>query len=290
MAFKPDQTIRLNNGRQLGYAEFGDPQGRPVLHFHGMPSCRMEGSLPALDEIATRLGARVLLPERPGFGLSDFWPYRIDTWPEIALEFARLLGYEDFAVMGLSSGGKYVAACAWKIPERLPSATIISGNAPMDVPEAAGSMTTQDRQLYTLARRAPWLLRLLLWQIARGARKDPQSIFKLFAEVSPPDRAALEQPEIRQLLADMVAGAFQSGTRGVAWDWKLEALPWGFPLSDVRMPVAVWHGEQDRLVPVEHGCYMASALPLAQPHIVPYEGHISLISRHYEAILRTALS
>ncbi len=108
MALKLDNQVQLKNGRRLGYAEIGDPRGRPVLHFHGMPSSRMEISRPSLDEIATRLGARVLAPERPGFGLSDFWPYRMVDWPDIVVEFAGQMGLEQFAVMGLSSGGKYV--------------------------------------------------------------------------------------------------------------------------------------------------------------------------------------
>ncbi len=159
----------------------------------------------------------------------------------------------------------------------------------MDIPEVIQSMSDQDRQLYAFARRAPWLLRLLLWKIAGDARKDPNSILKLFSEVSSPDQAALAQPDIQKVLQGMVAGAFQSGTRGVAWDWKLEALPWGFPLDAIRMPVALWHGEQDRLVPAAHGRYMARSLPKCQARFLPDEGHVSLISNHFEEILQVAL-
>ncbi len=28
-------TLRLTDGRTLGYAEYGDPSGKPVLIFHG---------------------------------------------------------------------------------------------------------------------------------------------------------------------------------------------------------------------------------------------------------------
>jgi pimeloyl-ACP methyl ester carboxylesterase len=171
----------------------------------------------------------------------------------------------------------------------LTTATIVSGNAPVDVPEVLQSMSGQDRQLYTLARRAPWLLRLLLWKIAGDARKDPQGILKLFTGLSAPDQAAMAQADLQKVLQGMVEGAFQSGTRGVAWDWKLEALPWGFPLEEVRMPVALWHGEQDHLVPVEHGRYMARALPRCQARFVPDEGHVSLIANHFEEILQVAL-
>ncbi len=72
MPAKTDNQIKLKDGRILGYAEYGDPQGKPVLYFHGTPSSRFEDSRPSVDEIATRLGVRIILPERPGIGLSNF--------------------------------------------------------------------------------------------------------------------------------------------------------------------------------------------------------------------------
>jgi pimeloyl-ACP methyl ester carboxylesterase len=289
MTIHLDQQTTLSNGFKLGYAEFGDSQGKPVLHFHGMPSSRTEGANPAFDGIASRLGARVLIVERPGIGLSDFWPYTIVGWADIAGEFADRLGLPRFAVMGFSSGGKYAAACAWKIPQRLTSACIISGNAPVEIPEVIQAMTGQDRLLYLLARRFNGLLRLLLAKIAADARKNPQSILSLFTQLSAPDQAQLQQDETKKFLQGIVANAFQSGVRGVAWDWRLEALPWGFPISEITMPVSLWHGEEDKLVPVTHGCYMSRTMPNCKAHFVPGEGHISLTARHYEKVLMEVL-
>lgn len=289
MPILPDQQITLKNGLKLGYAEMGDPKGQPILHFHGMPSSRMESVRPAFDEIAARLGARIMILERPGIGLSDFMPYQIATWPDITVNFADQMGFSRFPVVGLSSGGKYVAACAWKIPQRLTAACIISGNAPVEIPEVIHSMTGQDRLLYLLARRFNGLLRLLLAKIAADARKNPSSVLALFGQLSSPDKAALEQEETKLMLQGMVQGAFHSGTRGAAWDWRLEALPWGFKVADIQMPVSLWHGEEDTLVPLAHGRYMADALPNCQAHFIPGEGHISLATRYYEQILRNIL-
>jgi pimeloyl-ACP methyl ester carboxylesterase len=290
MSIQLNQQMIFKNGRTLGYAEMGDPQGQPVLHFHGMPSSRKESVGPTFDEIATRLGARILIVERPGIGLSDFWPYQIATWPDIASEFADQMGLLHFAVMGLSSGGKYVATCAWKIPQRLTAACIISGNGPVEIPEVIRSMTSQDRILYFLAHHFNWLLRLLLAKIASDTRKNPSSVLSLFGKLSAPDRAALEQEETKLMLQGMVQGAFQSGTQGAAWDWRLEGLPWGFGVPDIHMPVIVWHGEEDTLVPVAHGRYMANALTDCQAHFIPGEGHISLATRYYEEILKGVLA
>ena len=290
MPVKTDNQIKLSDGRSIGYAEYGDPQGKPVLHFHGLPSSRFEGHRPAVDEIATRLHARIIVVERPGIGLSDYQPYTITNWPDLVSEFADALQLDRFAVMGLSSGGKYVAACAWKIPERLTTASIVSGNCPYDLPGAKESLSKQDSQLYGMADKIPWLFRLMLWKIASDARKNPASVLSLFTDISEPDQAALAQPDIQRLFGEMVVGAFQQGTRGAALDWKLEARPWGFSLQEVQMPVSIWHGEQDKIVDVGQGRIMAEALPNAQARFYPNEGHVSLIANHYEELLRAIVS
>jgi pimeloyl-ACP methyl ester carboxylesterase len=184
MAVTTDNYIKLDTGRSIGYAEYGDPQGTPVLQFHGSPSSRFEIHRPVWNEIATRLHARIVVVERPGIGLSDYQPYTIASWPDIVTEFADVLRLDRFAVMGLSGGGKYVVACAWKMPQRITAAGIINGTCPYDLPGAKETLSKQDRQLYGLADKAPWLLRLMLWKVARDARKNPYTILSLFADAT----------------------------------------------------------------------------------------------------------
>jgi pimeloyl-ACP methyl ester carboxylesterase len=286
MAIKTDNQIKLNDGTRMGYAELGDPAGKPVLHFHGMPSSRMEVNRAAFDQAASQLGARIIGIDRPGYGLSDFRRFKMVDWPDLVNEFADRMGLEKFAVMGISSGPKYVAACAWKLPQRVEAAALVSGNAPAQAPEVAQAMASMDRQLYTLARYAPWLLRLVLSILARNARKDPESTLALFSDLCDADRALLAAPGGLQWVSEMVTGAFQQGTRGVAWDWGLEARPWGFPLEEIRVPVHVWHGESDTLVPLANGQYLAKTIPNCQAHFVPGEGHMSLLSNYFEEIVR----
>jgi pimeloyl-ACP methyl ester carboxylesterase len=286
MSINTDNQIKLSDGCSLGYGEYGDPQGKPVLHFHGLPSSRLEGHRPALDEIATRLGAHIIVVDRPGIGLSDFKPYTIAGWPDIVVELADKLDLDRFAVMGFSSGGKYVAACAWKIPQRLTAAGIISGPCPFDLPGAKDALSKQDRQLYWLADKMPWLFRLMLWKIARDARRNPSTIFSLFTEISEPDKAALARPDIKQVFEEMVVEAFRQGTRGAALDWMLEARPWGFSLQDIRMPVCIWHGESDKLLSAEQGRILAKAIPNARVKFYPDEGHTLIVNR-YEELLST---
>ena len=106
------KTIRLRDGRLLGYAEYGVPEGKPVLHFNGFPGTRFEASL--IADAAARVGVRLIGVDRPGMGLSDFQPgRRILDWPDDVLELADALGLERFAVMGVSGGGPF---CALRSP------------------------------------------------------------------------------------------------------------------------------------------------------------------------------
>ncbi|MGB9300944.1 MAG: alpha/beta fold hydrolase, partial [Anaerolineae bacterium] len=156
------QTIVLPGGRTLGFAEYGDPSGRPVLFFPGTPSGRLFHHPD--ESIALSLGARVLTIDRPGYGLSDFQPGRtLLDWPSDVMALADALGIARFAAAGISGGAPYVAACAFRIPDRLTAAAIVSGLGPIDWQGAMEGMPSERRIGVKLGRGAPWLVRPLLW-------------------------------------------------------------------------------------------------------------------------------
>ena len=53
-----NRQIRLPDGRALGYAEYGDPEGKPVIFFTGAPSSRF---LHPPTEPTEALGARLVV-------------------------------------------------------------------------------------------------------------------------------------------------------------------------------------------------------------------------------------
>ena len=289
MAIKTDNQVKLSDGRSIGYAEYGDPQGRPVLYFHGLPSSRFEMNNSDLIEIVERLHIRLILADRPGIGLSDFRPYTIASYPDIVAEFADKLGLNRFPVLGISSGGKFVAACAWKIPQRLTTASIVCGSAPFDLPGVKESLSKQDRQVYGMADKMPWLFRLMLWKIARDVRKNPASILSLFTEMSEVDKVVLARPKVMEAFGKMVVEAFRQGTRGAALDWKLETRPWGFDLQEIKMPVNIWHGEEAKIASIEQARSQAKAIPDARVKFYPGEGHTLFVNR-LDELLSTAVS
>src|SRR5436190_10650714 len=129
------REIKLRDGRVLAYAEYGSPGGLPIIHCHGTPSSRVEGDLIFDAAIAAELGVRIIVPDRPGMGRSDFQPgRRIVDWPNDVLELAAALGLDRFAVLGESGGSPYAAACAALIPARVRALGLLGGVAPFDAP------------------------------------------------------------------------------------------------------------------------------------------------------------
>ena len=129
--------MELNDGRTLGYAEWADPQGKPVLHFHGSGRSRLEHP----SDKSMLEGVRPITADRPGHGLSDSQPgRRLLDWPDDVTAPADHLGLDRFAVSGWSFGGPYAMTCAHKIPERVTTAGLISSFAPYDRPRSTDGM------------------------------------------------------------------------------------------------------------------------------------------------------
>lgn len=281
------QRITLRDGRRLAFAEYGDPQGRPFLYFHGFPASRLEAAL--TDGAAARLGIRIIAPDRPGFGRSDLQPgRRLGDWPADVTQLVDVLGLQQFTVLGVSGGGPYALACAVKIPQRLAAVGLVGGLGPAaDTADTAG-MATLNRIFLFLFRRAPGLGRPLLALFGAGIRRRPARFFDLFTATVPAvDRAALLAPGIRPLFHASLREAFRQGARGTARELFLYARPWDFDPATIAVPVNLWHGALDITVPPRMGESLARRIPGCRRHLLAAEGHFSLPLRRVEEILRT---
>jgi pimeloyl-ACP methyl ester carboxylesterase len=288
---RSDLRVELPDGTIVAYAETGDPAGPPVMYLHGSPSSRLEIGLPGIREAAENLGLRVLAPDRPGMGLSTFRRYSIADYPRLVRSFADALGLGRFAVTGVSGGGKYACACAWLLPDRVTRVALVSSTCSFDLPGARATWNAEDRWLYRIADRAPWLVRLYLAKVARDLKRDPDALFSTVERsVGAADKEVLALPGFREALDRDMGEAFRQGGRGPAHDLTLEARPWGVALERIRVPIEIWHGEDDRVASPEQSHILARTVPLVTEHLVPGEGHFSLFARHAEEFMQTLLS
>lgn len=285
-----NQQLRLRDERKLGFAEYGRPDGIPIVYFHGWPSCRLEAA--AVTPLCQELGVRIIAPDRPGFGLSDFQPGR--RIPDFAADVIQLGDYLElprFAVLGVSGGGPYAAACAARIPERLSASLLVCSVAPADAPNATKGMVAVNRLLLSMAHRTPGLAqcvaRLCLWAIWRkGNQVLPKAIE---ARLPVADQKALASEQLREALTASSREALRRGVQAAAADGLLYGRPWGFKLREIRVPVYLWHGERDVIVPPGMGHYLADNIPNCRAFFFPEDGHFSLPFTRLREILEITI-
>jgi pimeloyl-ACP methyl ester carboxylesterase len=281
-----DQVLPLPDGRRLGFAEYGTRDGRPLLFFHGTPGARLLARV--AHEVALGRNIRLIAPERPGFGRSDFQAgRRIADWPDDVAVLADALGLDRFAVAGVSGGGPYALACAARLPDRIPIVGIVSGMVPLDDPASAAALPSRERAVFALLRRAPWLARALAAAAVPVVRRYPEPAFDLVAARAPAaDRAILQRPEIRAGLIDDMREALRAGGHGAIHELVLFSRPWGFRPADLRVPVVLWHGEADAQVPVALARGLAREIPGCRARFLAAAGHFWLLA-NYEEVLAT---
>lgn len=279
-------TYILPSGYQLAYSQYGQPQGHPIFYCHGFPNCRIEAAL--LAEAANQQNIRLIAVDRPGMGHSDYQPARtLSSWSEDLQSLADYLGLRKFAVLGLSGGGPYALACAAHMDARLRAVAIVSPLGPLNVPGLLDRMLLSARLVLGLYRLQPSWSQYLVWQISWGMQHFPgYSLRSLRQQLCPADKKVLNEKNAKDTLRQAIGDTLRQGSLGPFHELKLYSRDWGFNLQDIQTPVKLWHGETDRLVPIEMSQYLASQLPHCKAHYLPDEGHFSLAIRHAEQIFQ----
>src|SRR6201997_632054 len=135
---KLEGNIAVGEDRQIGFAEFGAPQGRAVFWLHGTPGARRQIPTEA-RAFAEREDVRLIGIDRPGIGSSTPYQYpNVLAFAEDIRTVADTLGIDKMAVVGLSGGGPYTLACAAAMPDRVVAAGVLGGVAPAAGPDAIG--------------------------------------------------------------------------------------------------------------------------------------------------------
>jgi pimeloyl-ACP methyl ester carboxylesterase len=278
--------IRLPDGRQLGYADYGDPAGRLVVYFHGTPGSRIEARLIS-DETAAA-GVRLVAMDRPGMGLSDYQVgRRVLDCPADVERLVEALGYgaSPFGVVGMSGGAPYALACLKCIPHRLTHVALVSGHTPMNAPGVAPG--NQDR-LIAFIRRRPWLGEIGINAAIRILRRDPDRFLQRASrEWSAADRRMIcPNPEYRALFVQTVSEATRCGSAGVLRAIQLLGGNWGFRLRDLPpASVSIWQGGDDPITPPSMGQYFHRRLVGSELFIDPGAGHLTMPKWHAAEIL-----
>jgi pimeloyl-ACP methyl ester carboxylesterase len=185
------------------------------------------------------------------------------------------LGIERFGVLGYSAGGPYVVACARALADRLTFAGIVSGVGPAETPRFRDGMGKTDAIMTRLTRLAPPLARLAIAQATKQAERSPEKFSRSFdKELSPPDLEVHREPAFRQMVREIFLESTSQGPAGVVHEYRISARRSELPFDGVNVPVRLWHGDADSIVPMHHAEHVADRLGDAELTVMPGVGHL----------------
>lgn len=276
-----DLRLTLPDGRTLGYAEYGDPEGDPVVFHHGWPSSRYQAAY--LDPLASDRGVRILAPDRPGVGCSDRRPGRgFADWPDDLAAFADALGLDRFKVLGVSGGGPYALAACARLGERIRRAAIVCGAPPLCEKSARAHMHWAYRTLSSSAKlrrvALPGVVHLSRWMVHRGHDHAPMSW--MLKSIPAVDREAIRKGGGWEMVTRSFLEAVRNGPVGMREDGELYLSEWDFDPAEIHVPVHFWHGKADANLPCAVAQQLAARVPDAETDWIEGEGHYSL-PMHY---------
>ena len=290
METRKDATVTLPDGRRLAYTEWGTTTGRPVLYCHGTPGSRIW----CPDEPATiAADVRLIIPDRPGVGGSD--PKERTTladWPADALELAGALGLARFAVVGVSGGGPYAAACAALIPSRLTDVAIVSSR-PLsrycweERPGIQAEWNPDYRAEFELTQKdvvaGANLAAANFAVFGADFEQHPEGLHDDLQQAEG-DRWFFADPGRVELFEAHIRETWRQGFDALKWTLIAEYLPWGFRLADISIPVRIWHGVQDPWVTTADIDYQLSTIPRSSLVTWPDSGHLGFV-KHWDELL-----
>ncbi len=274
-------SVTTDDGRNLEYLVTGPADGKALVFHVGTPNCAARFSI--IDQPAEELGLRLICYSRPGY--ADSTEHRGRSVADCVTDVTTVLdqlGVDEFVTIGWSGGGPHALACAALLPGRCQAAATLAGVAPYRIPDLdfLAGMDEENVEEFTAATegfdRLDGYLRSLQGQFMDvTAASVVESLAGLLSEV---DKRALNGE-----FAEEMAATFRRTMSGGIAGWRDDDLAfvkdWGFRLADITVPVSIWQGQQDRMVPFAHGEWLAAAVPGARARLYPDEGHISLANQ-----------
>ena len=267
--------------------DVGDPDGVPVVYFHGTPGSRLDVAFG--DAVARTVGARVVSFDRPGYGGSAPAAFGLARIASDAEAVADLLGLERFATFGWSGGGPFALATAAVLGDRVVRVGVASGPGPFqEMPGALQALGETDFRALSLLPAEPARAAqefCLGSEIMLAVRDDEQALtMGMEALLGEADADVFADPVLRHHLFVMINEGLRQGITGGGWDNVAWVGPWDVDLNDVRCPVHLWYGESDQMVPLAHGRWLASHLGQADLVTFAGEGHLGPM-RHWRELL-----
>ena len=261
---KLEGNVAVGDRRKLGFAEFGDPQGRAIFWLHGTPGARRQIPVEA-RVFAEKNGIRLIGVDRPGIGSSTPHEYqKVIDFADDLRTVADTLGIDKMEIIGLSGGGPYTLGCAAAMPDRVVAVGILGGVAPTRGSDGIGGgvMGKIGLPVAPVLEHVGTPLSAVATGLIRLIKPVAEPVLYLYASISPEgDRRLLVRPEFKAMFLDDLLNGSRKQLAAPFADVVVFARDWGFRLDEVRVPVRWWHGDCDHIVPFEHGKHVVGYCP-----------------------------
>ena len=289
MTVSPEATTRVAtpDGRSLDVFLAGPPDGDVLLFHSGTPASPIPYA-PMTEQLATR-GLRYVAFARGGYGSSTRRPGR--SVADVVEDSRTVLGHLGVGralVVGWSGGGPHALACAALLSDLVPAVATIASVAPypaegLDFMAGMGAENVEEFDAALESDAALLAFKERNWPIFRAVTGD--EVAETFGDlIDHVDRGSLTGE-----FAEYIAAATREALREGYWGWfdddKAFVTPWGFDLGAIAVPVHIWQGGHDRMVPFTHGQWLAAHIPTAIPHLDPEDGHLRIVVEEFGAIL-----
>lgn len=274
---KLEGNIAVGEDRQIGFAEFGNPQGRAVFWLHGTPGARRQIPTEARS-FAARKNIRLIGIDRPGIGSSTPHQYEnVLGFTDDLRTIADTLGINRFAVIGLSGGGPYTLATAAAMPDRVVMAAVLGGVAPLIGEDGISSGLMELAKIVRpIIEVADTPIRWVAGSLIKLIGPFGSPALDLYARISPDgDRNLLSRPEFKAMFLDDLLNGSRKQLAAPFADIVVFARDWGFRLEDIKVPVRWWHGDADHIVPYAHGQHAVARIADAEMYTLPGESHLA---------------
>jgi pimeloyl-ACP methyl ester carboxylesterase len=279
-----DQVLRLGDGRALGFCVWGDPAGAPLLFLHGTPGSRLKFAIG--QDAGRELGLAIVAPDRWGYGPSD--APATPSLPAFAADMAALmdhLGYEQFAVGGISGGGPYAAAVAASLPERVTALALVSPMGPVADPTCRSSLSRFHRFCFATLPRSPLGIAAVFALFRASLIASPRLAARLATlRAGPRDKALLAQPDIARWPLGSFREGLRRGSAGPIIDLQLFSRDWGVDLGAIRAVSRLWIGAEDTAVPIGAARLLARSIRACIVTDLAADGHFWVAANYGEVL------
>lgn len=274
------------DGRKVCVFQAGAPDGVPILVQAGTPGSRL--LFDGWVDFAVQRGVRLIGYDRPGYGGST--PVTGRTVSAAAEDVAAIinhLGIERIGVWGLSGGGPHALACAAQLPDIVVAVASFGSPAPRQTEgiDWFAGMGTGIRAEFLAAIEGRRELEQVIQAAAREILSvDPDSLATTWSDrLCPADLTALTRDTASYVLQSARVG-LSDGVDGWIDDDIAFVSPWAIDLEQIRVPVMIVHGEQDKFVPVSHARWLLEHIHTAQARLSAHDGHFSAFAHSFAQV------